>query len=142
MRSSRSSPPAEERVYDLTVPGLHNFVADDLIVHNSSLSLNLAQYVTVDLKKPAIIFTLEMSKLEVVNRMLSAEARIDSNKLKTGRLDDLDWRKLGDALGKLSDAPPVHRRHPGPHPHGDPGQVPPAQAEARPDLVDRRLPRS
>ncbi len=71
----------------------------------SSLSLNLAQYVTVDLKKPAIIFTLEMSKLEVVNRMLSAEARIDSNKLKTGRLDDLDWRKLGDALGKLSDAP-------------------------------------
>jgi replicative DNA helicase len=98
-------PAGEERVYDLTVPGLHNFVADDLIVHNSSLSLNLAQYVTVDLKKPAIIFTLEMSKLEVVNRMLSAEARIDSNKLKTGRLDDLDWRKLGDALGKLSDAP-------------------------------------
>jgi replicative DNA helicase len=46
-----------------------------------------------------------MSKLEVVNRMLSAEARIDSNKLKTGRLDDLDWRKLGEALGKLSDAP-------------------------------------
>jgi replicative DNA helicase len=98
-------PAGEERVYDLTVPGLHNFVADDLIVHNSSLSLNLAQYVTVDLKQPAIIFTLEMSKLEVVNRMLSAEARIDSNKLKTGRLDDLDWRKLGDALGKLSDAP-------------------------------------
>ncbi|MEX1178450.1 MAG: replicative DNA helicase [Nitriliruptor sp.] len=98
-------PAGEERVYDLTVPGLHNFVADDLVVHNSSLSLNLAQYVTVDLKKPAIIFTLEMSKLEVVNRMLSAEARIDSNKLKTGRLDDLDWRKLGDALGKLSDAP-------------------------------------
>ncbi len=71
----------------------------------SSLSLNLAQYVTVELKKPVILFTLEMSKLEVVNRMLSAEARIDSNKLKTGRLDDLDWRKLGDALGKLSDAP-------------------------------------
>jgi replicative DNA helicase len=98
-------PAGEERVYDLTVPGLHNFVADDLIVHNSSLSLNLAQYVSVELRKPAILFSLEMSKLEIVNRMLSAEARIESTKLRTGKLDDLDWRKLSDSLGKLSDAP-------------------------------------
>jgi replicative DNA helicase len=133
-------PDGEERVYDLTVPGLHNFVADDLIVHNSSLSLNLAQYVTVELKKPAIIFTLEMSKLEVVNRMLSAEARIDSNKLKTGRLDDLDWRKLGEALGKLSDAPLFIDDTPDLTPDGDPRQVPAPQAEARPRPGDRRLP--
>jgi replicative DNA helicase len=98
-------PAGEERVYDLTVPGLHNFVADDLIVHNSSLSLGIAQYVSVELRRPAIIFSLEMSKLEIVNRMLASEARIDSSKLRTGRLDDLDWRKLGDSLGKLSDAP-------------------------------------
>ena len=71
----------------------------------SSLVLNLAQYVSVELHKPAIIFSLEMSKLEIVNRMLSAEARIESTKLRTGKLDDLDWRKLGDSLGKLSDAP-------------------------------------
>ncbi len=71
----------------------------------SSLSLNLAQYVTVSLKKPAIIFSLEMSKIEIVNRMLSAEAGIDSNKIKTGRFDDRDWRRLGDALGRLNDAP-------------------------------------
>jgi replicative DNA helicase len=98
-------PAGEERVYDLTVPGLHNFVADDLIVHNSSLSLGIAQFVTVKLRRPAIIFSLEMSKLEIVNRMLSAEARIDSSKLRTGRLEDTDWRKLGDALGSLSEAP-------------------------------------
>lgn len=98
-------PAGVERVYDLTVPGLHNFVADDMVVHNSSLVLNLAQYVSVELKRPAIIFSLEMSKLEIVNRMLSAEARIESTKLRTGKLDDLDWRKLSDALGRLSDAP-------------------------------------
>jgi replicative DNA helicase len=98
-------PAGEERVYDLTVPGLHNFVADDLIVHNSSLSLGIAQFVTVKLRRPAIIFSLEMSKLEIVNRMLSSEARIDSSKLRTGRLEDTDWRKLGDALGSLSEAP-------------------------------------
>ncbi len=71
----------------------------------SSMVLNLAQYVSVELKKPAIMFSLEMSKLEIVNRMLSAEARIESTKLRTGKLDDLDWRKLSDALGRLSDAP-------------------------------------
>ncbi|MFA9443843.1 replicative DNA helicase [Egicoccus sp. AB-alg6-2] len=98
-------PAGEERVFDLTVPGLHNFVGDDFILHNSSLSLGIAQFVTVRLKRPAIIFSLEMSKLEIVNRMLSAEARIDSSKLRTGRLEDTDWRKLGDALGALSEAP-------------------------------------
>jgi replicative DNA helicase len=71
----------------------------------SSLSLGIAQFVTVKLRRPAIIFSLEMSKLEIVNRMLSSEARIDSSKLRTGRLEDTDWRKLGDALGSLSEAP-------------------------------------
>jgi hypothetical protein len=37
--------------------------------------------------------------------LLSSEARIDSSRLRTGRLEDTDWRKLGDALGKLSEAP-------------------------------------
>ena len=95
----------EEPVYDLTIPELHNFVADDLIVHNSSLSLNLAQYVTVELTRPTIVFSLEMSKIEIVNRLLASEARIDSHRIKTGRLEDADWRKLGDALGRLSEAP-------------------------------------
>jgi replicative DNA helicase len=95
----------EEPVYDLTVPEVHNFVADDIVVHNSSLSLNLAQYVTAELRRPAILFSLEMSKLEIVNRLLASEARIDSQRIKTGRLEDADWRKLGDALGKLSEAP-------------------------------------
>ena len=94
-----------EQVYDVTVPVLHNFVANDLVVHNSSFSLNLAQYVTVSLKKPAIVFSLEMSKIEIVNRMLSAEAGIDSKRIKTGRFDDRDWRRLSDALGRLSEAP-------------------------------------
>jgi replicative DNA helicase len=103
-RSSPSSPPARSGLRP-DRPGLHNFVADDLIVHNSSLSLGIAQFVTVKLRRPAIIFSLEMSKLEIVNRMLSSEARIDSSKLRTGRLEDTDWRKLGDALGSLSEAP-------------------------------------
>jgi replicative DNA helicase len=71
----------------------------------SSLALGLAHYVTAKIGRPTILFSLEMSKLEIVNRLLSAEARIDSGKLRTGRLDDADWLKLGDALGTLSEAP-------------------------------------
>lgn len=94
-----------EPVYDLTVPGLHNFVADDIVVHNSSLSLSMAHYITAELREPVVIFSLEMSKSEIVQRLLSSEAMIDSSKLKTGRLEDHDWRKLGEALGKLAEAP-------------------------------------
>ncbi|MBW3663264.1 MAG: replicative DNA helicase [Actinobacteria bacterium] len=101
----RIEPAGEERVYDLEVPGLHNFVANDIIVHNSSLSLNVTHYVASELGKPAVIFSLEMSKQEIVQRLLAAEASIDSSRLRTGRLQDHDWRKLGDALGKLSTAP-------------------------------------
>ncbi len=95
----------DEPVYDLTVDELHNFVANDVVVHNSSLSLGIAQYVAVETHRPVLVFSLEMSKLEIVNRLLASEARIDSQRIKTGRLEDADWRKLGDALGKLSDAP-------------------------------------
>jgi replicative DNA helicase len=94
-----------QRVYDLTVPGLHCFVAADLIVHNSSLVLGVSHFVSARLSKPSLLFSLEMSKLEIVNRLLSSEARIDSSRLRTGRLEDTDWRKLGDALGTLAEAP-------------------------------------
>lgn len=71
----------------------------------SSLVLGLSHFVSARLGRPSIIFSLEMSKLEIVNRLLSAEARIDSSRLRTGRLEDSDWSKLGDALGSLSEAP-------------------------------------
>jgi replicative DNA helicase len=71
----------------------------------SSLSLSMAHYITAELREPVAIFSLEMSKSEIVQRLLASEAMIDSSKLKTGRLEDHDWRKLGEALGKLAEAP-------------------------------------
>ncbi|MEX2324837.1 MAG: replicative DNA helicase [Nitriliruptoraceae bacterium] len=98
-------PMGAERVFDLTVEPHHNFVANDFVVHNSSLALGISHYVSAKLKRPAILFSLEMSKMEIVNRLLSSEARIDSSRLRTGRLEDSDWHKLGNALGTLADAP-------------------------------------
>jgi replicative DNA helicase len=71
----------------------------------SSLALGMSHFVSARLGRPSILFSLEMSRLEIVNRLLSSEARIDSSRLRTGRLEDTDWRKLGDALGTLAEAP-------------------------------------
>jgi replicative DNA helicase len=71
----------------------------------SGLALGIAEYVAIDTRKPVLLFSLEMSKTEIVNRMLSSQARIDSGRLRTGRLDDAHWRALGEALGRMNDAP-------------------------------------
>jgi replicative DNA helicase len=71
----------------------------------SGLALGIAEYVAIDTRKPVLMFSLEMSKTEIVNRMLSSQARIDSSRLRTGRLEDAHWRALGEALGRMNDAP-------------------------------------
>ncbi len=67
--------------------------------------LNIAQHVTVDLKIPIGIFSLEMSKEELVDRLLVAQADVDAWKLKTGKLTDEDFGKLSEAMGQLAEAP-------------------------------------
>jgi replicative DNA helicase len=95
----------EFQVYDLTVPGTHNFVADDVCVHNTTLALNIAAHAAVHHQVPCAIFSLETSKEQLVQRLLCAEAEVDGSKLRTGFLADSDWPKLARAMGKLSEAP-------------------------------------
>jgi replicative DNA helicase len=67
--------------------------------------INAAQYVTVTNKIPIGIFSLEMSKEELVDRLLISQADIDAWKLKTGRLGEDDFEKLSSAMGELAEAP-------------------------------------
>ncbi len=71
----------------------------------TALCLNIAQHVGIQSKKPVAIFSLEMSKEQLVIRMLCAEARVDAHRLRTGQLKKTDWGKLTNAAGDLSDAP-------------------------------------
>lgn len=71
----------------------------------TSLGLNIAQYAAIHRHVPAAIFSLEMSKEQLVNRMLCSEVMIDSQKMRTGKLEDDDWQKIARALGPLSEAP-------------------------------------
>lgn len=71
----------------------------------TSLALNIAANVAVREGLPVGIFSLEMSKEELVDRLLVSQSEVDAWKLKTGRLDDNDFDKLQEAMGVLADAP-------------------------------------
>ena len=71
----------------------------------TSLALNIAQNVGVEDKRPVGFFSLEMSREELVDRLLVTQADIDAWKLKTGKLSEDDFTKLSNAMGKLAEAP-------------------------------------
>ncbi|MGB9812574.1 MAG: replicative DNA helicase [Thermovenabulum sp.] len=71
----------------------------------TAFALNIAQNAAIRYKIPVAIFSLEMSKEQVVQRMLCAESNVDSHKLRTGKLEEEDWPRLARAMGPLSEAP-------------------------------------
>jgi replicative DNA helicase len=71
----------------------------------TAFSLNIAQYASVVAKVPVGYFSLEMSKEELVDRMLVSQADIDAWRLKTGKLTAQDFEKLSEAMGVLAEAP-------------------------------------
>lgn len=94
---------------DIKTTGFH---PSDLIVvaarpsmGKSTLAHNICQNVAVEQKIPTAIFSLEMSKIQIVNRLLCAGAMVDAQNLRTGNLDGSDWSKIIEALGPLSEAP-------------------------------------
>lgn len=71
----------------------------------TAFALNVAQNAAVRSRVPTAIFSLEMSKEQLVNRLISAEAMLDAQRLRTGELEDDDWVKIVSAVGSLSQAP-------------------------------------
>jgi len=71
----------------------------------TALCLNIAQHAAAHAKLPVGIFSLEMSKEELVDRLIVSEADIDAWRLKTGNLKEADFAKISDAMGRLGDAP-------------------------------------
>jgi replicative DNA helicase len=70
----------------------------------TALALNLAHNVSLAGEQPVLIFSLEMSKEQLVDRMLSMESGVDAWALRTGNLTDADFEKIGQAMGSLSEA--------------------------------------
>lgn len=71
----------------------------------TAMIVNIAQSIAVNDKLPVGIFSLEMSKEELVDRLLVGQADVDAWRIKTGRLSETDFTKLSEAMGELADAP-------------------------------------
>ena len=93
---------------DYKTAGLHGsdliLVAARPAMGKSAFALNIATNAAVRAKTPVAIFSLEMSKEQMANRILCSEALVDSNKVRTGKVEDDDWVKLAQASGILSEA--------------------------------------
>lgn len=95
----------KKQVYDLTIPETHNFVANDICVHNTSFALNIAANIARQQNLPAAIFSLEMSREQLAQRMLASEAKIPSNRLRSGRISQNEFEPLINAVTNLSELP-------------------------------------
>lgn len=93
---------------DYRTSGLHNsdliLVAARPAMGKSAFALNIATNAAVRAKVPVAIFSLEMSKEQMTNRILCSEAMVDSAKVRTGKIDDDEWAKLAATSGELSEA--------------------------------------
>ena len=98
-------PVGTAQVYDLTVEGTHNFVANDVCVHNTAFCLNIAEYAAGECGVGVALFSMEMSSDQLVMRMLCSQAEIDNARVRTGRLHDRDIKNIALTAGKLGGAP-------------------------------------
>lgn len=93
---------------DYRTAGLHNseliLIAARPAMGKTAFALNIATYAALKGNVPVAVFSLEMSKEQLVNRILCSQAMVDSNKVRTGKLEENDWNKLAEAIGPLSEA--------------------------------------
>ena len=93
---------------DMKTAGLHKsdlvLVAARPAMGKSAFALNIATNAALKANVPVVIFSLEMAKEQMVNRILCSEAMVDSNKVRTGTLEEEDLAKLAEASGVLSEA--------------------------------------
>ncbi|CAN5744267.1 replicative DNA helicase [soil metagenome] len=96
----------EDDYYGFEIDGNRLFLLEDMTVtHNTAFVVSAMRNAAVDFKKPVAIFSLEMSSLQLVNRLISAEAELESEKIKKGNLAEYEWAQLNHKISRLSDAP-------------------------------------
>ena len=86
------------------MPDGANFIAQDIIVHNTAMSLSLAHNASLRYGHGVALFSLEMSKEQLVARLLSMDAQVDQQRLRTGYIDDDEWERISESVGRLSEA--------------------------------------
>ena len=85
----------------------HMYLASNAMIptHNSTLGLDFMRSCSIKHRLASVIFSLEMSKSEIVMRLLSAEAKIKLSDMRSGRMNDDDWTRLARRMSEISEAP-------------------------------------
>ena len=93
---------------DFRTAGFHGseliLIAARPAMGKTAFALNIATNAALRANVPVAVFSLEMSKEQLVNRILCSESMVDSNKVRTGKLEEDDWTKLASTIGPLSEA--------------------------------------
>lgn len=85
-------------------PGNLILVAARPAMGKSSLAMNMAQHIAQAEQQPVVMFSLEMSSMEIVQRMICAEARVPLNNVRSGRMSEAEWLRVSKAVGRLAEA--------------------------------------
>ena len=95
--------------FDMKTSGLQDsdfiLIAGRPSMGKTAFAINIAQYAALRKNVTTAIFSLEMSKEQLVNRMICTEALVDAQKLRTGEIQSDDWYKIAEAVSSLSEAP-------------------------------------
>jgi replicative DNA helicase len=118
-------------------PGQLIVVAARPAIGKSTLGLDIARSASIKHGLTSCIFSLEMGRTEIVMRLLSAEVGIALHTMRSGGMGEADWQKMARKMGTISESPLFIDDS---DDDGDPGQVPSAQAAARPAADRGRLP--
>jgi replicative DNA helicase len=94
---------AETQCIAVTHPSRLYITDDYVVTHNTAFALNIAQHVGISGRGAVLILSLEMSAQQLVQRLLCAEAKVDSQAVRTGYLSAADWHRLTAAAGRLSE---------------------------------------
>ncbi|WP_258725081.1 replicative DNA helicase [Cellulomonas sp. NS3] len=86
-------------------PGQMIVIAARPAIGKSTLGIDIVRSAAIKHNQAAVVFSLEMSRNEITMRLLSAEARIHLQKMRTGQMGEDDWQKLAATMGKISEAP-------------------------------------
>ncbi len=94
---------------DQLTGGLHPsdliIIAGRPAVGKTSFALSIARNIVISVKAPIAMFSLEMSVEQLVQRLLCMQANVDSHRLRSGYIDEFEWRRISEAFGELSEAP-------------------------------------
>ncbi|TXB68289.1 replicative DNA helicase [Phaeodactylibacter luteus] len=92
--------------YGFEIDGNRRFLLEDMTVtHNTAFTLSLARNASMVFKRPVAFFSLEMSALQLAQRIIAMEAEISGMKMRSGQLEDYEWEQLNAALERVSDVP-------------------------------------